>query len=231
MITSAVPKKGFFIDEYFKRWERDIAKAVELLKNPRYHLEGILVLSCYLGAFSAMRFPTHRDGEAYVKLVLEYSGKHDFYEQIDLLFFYQWPRSKLRENGNYQALKNYSEIVNALSGVYGSEDDIKAAIRYVAPAKVIDTVLAPGIRGFDEANFRAKLPLFSLAELLYRYLRCDAVHNADFPFINEVSDSKGNIRYKNNHVITGDVLLETVQGVLTTLWEECLDKEKWPHQL
>jgi len=87
------------------------------------------------------------------------------------------------------------------------------------------------VQGFDEKNFREKLPLFSLTELLYRYLRCDAVHNADFPFINESRDVKGNISYKNNHVITGQVLLETVQNVLKNLSKECLEKDKWPHQL
>lgn len=223
--------KEFFIDEYFKRWERDVAKAAELLENRRYHLEGILVLSCYLGAFAAMRFPSLRDGEAYVKMALEYSGKREFFEQIDLLFLYQWPRSKLRDNTNYQALKNHGDIVEALTGKYGSEDDIKAGTRYVTPLKVIEPVLAAGIKGLDEGNLREKLSLFSLAELLYRYLRCDAVHNADFPFINESADAKGNISYKNNHVITGAVLLETVKGVLEALWKERRKENKWPHQL
>jgi hypothetical protein len=226
-----VSAKESFIDEYFKRWDKDVAKAAELLKTPQYHLEAILVLSCYLGAFAAMRFPTLKDGEAYVKVILEYSGKRDFFEQIDLLFFYQWPRSKLRDNGNYKGLKNHSDLVKTLTVVFKSEDDIKAGIRYVVPAKIVEPVLAAGIKGFDEANFREKLPLFSLAELLYRYLRCDAVHSADFPFINEVSDGKGNIRYENNHAITGEVVLETVQGVMKALWKECLDKKKWPHQL
>jgi hypothetical protein len=178
-----------------------------------------------------MRFPALHDGEAYVKVVLELSGKRDFFEKIDLLFLYQWPRSKLSDNGTYQQLKNHVDIVKALSGVYGSEDDIKAGTRYISPAKVIELVLASGIRGLDAANLRNKLPLFSLAELLYRYLRCDAVHNADFPFINESIDTKGNISYENNHVITGDVLLETVESVLKTMWKECLEKEKWPHEL
>ena len=40
--------KIFFIDEYFKRLEKDLNKAAELLSDPKYYLEGILVLSCFL---------------------------------------------------------------------------------------------------------------------------------------------------------------------------------------
>ncbi|MFA4903660.1 MAG: hypothetical protein WC600_13065 [Desulfobaccales bacterium] len=223
--------KTFFIDEYFKQWEKNVEKANELIENQRYLLEGILVLSCYLGAFAALRFPTLRDGEAYVKIVLEYSDIREFFEKIDLLFFYQWPRSKLRENGNYKALKQHSEIVEALKLCYGTEDKIKAGTRYVSPAKFIENVVAAAIPGFDEQNLRDKLPLFSLAELLYRYVRCDAVHNYDFPLINEGRNGNGNVIYEDNHAINGKVLLETTRSVIKALWEECRDKDKWPFEM
>ena len=222
--------KTFFIDEYFKQWDRDIAKARELLANPRYYLEGILVLSCYIGALAAMRFPALRDGEAYVKVVLGYSGRRDFYEQVDLLFFYQWPRSKLRDNGIYK-LKNYTEIVEALKRAYGTEEDVKTKTRYVSPAAVTSEVAAATIVDFDTENFRTKLPLFSLAELLYRYVRCDAVHNADFPFINKGIDAHGNESYVPNHAITHEVLLDTTMGIIGNLRTECLAKSLWPYEL
>ncbi len=79
--------KAMYLEEYFKRWHRDTARAKELLDGKRHYLEGVLTLGCYLGAFAALRYSSLKDGEAYVKLVLEYSGKRDFYEQIDLLFF------------------------------------------------------------------------------------------------------------------------------------------------
>lgn len=224
-------EKTFYIDEYFKRWGSDLDKARELLEDRRYYLEGMLVLSCYLGAFAAMRYPTLRDGEAYVRVVLEYSGKRPFFEQIDLLFFYQWPRSKLRDNGSYKALKQHAEIVVALKGIYGDEDEVKVKTRYVAPSEFLARVKGANIPGFDEANLRDKWPLFSLAKLLYRYLRCDAVHNAEFPFVNEMTDINGNVRYEHNHAITGAVLLETTRGVWETLWKESRAKGKWPHEL
>ncbi|OGG01246.1 MAG: hypothetical protein A3F83_14205 [Candidatus Glassbacteria bacterium RIFCSPLOWO2_12_FULL_58_11] len=223
--------KVFLLDEYFKSWDRDVTKAAELLGNQRYHLEGILVLSCYLSAFAAMRFPDLRDREAYINIVNDYSGKRDFYEKIDLLFLYQWPQSKLCDNGRYKKLKNYSEIVAALKKTYGGENDVKAGIRYVSPKDIIFHVLTAAIPGFDEQNFRDKLSLFSLAELLYRYVRCDAVHNADFPFVNKSRDTDGNISYKYNHAITGQVLLATTQSVCKALWEECRTKSKWTQQL
>jgi hypothetical protein len=223
--------KVFFIDKYFEQWEKNIQKATELLENCHYFLEGILVLSCYLGAFASLRFPALRDGEAYVKIVIEYSHKKEFFEKIDLLFFYQWPKSNLRDHGAYKALKNHSNIVEALNKVYGTEDDIKSGTRYISQDKFMENVVSALIPGFDENNLRDKLPLFSLAELLYRYVRCDAVHNYEFPLFNEVRSVDGNAYYKDNHAITGKVLIETTRCVLKTLWEECKFKEKWPFEI
>lgn len=224
-------EKVFFIDSYFKHWDYDIGKAARLLSNNVYYLEGMLVLSCYVGAFAAMRYGTLRDGDAYVKIVLEYSGRCEFYEQIDLLFFYQWPRSKLRDNGNYKGLKQHSDIVEALKRNYGTEDDITVKMRYISPNDFVNKVKSAAIPGFDELNLREKLPLFSLAELLYRYLRCDAIHNAEFSFINKIRDIDGNESYDHNHAITGHVLLETTQAIYEALSNECHAKAKWPHEL
>lgn len=220
-----------FLKPYFERWDRDVQRAAELLASHRFLLEGILTLSCYLGAVAALRFPALPDGEAYIKVVLEYSGKRDFFEQIDLLFFYQWPRSKFRDHGQYKEFKNYTEIVEAIKKKYGSEENLNEKTRYVPHAEVVALVVAAKISAFDEQNFRSKLPLFSLAQILYRYLRCDAVHNADFPLLNESVDAEGKVTYKANHAITSDVLLETTKGVLGKLCEECLAKAKWPQEL
>lgn len=250
-------EKLYFIDAYFEKWKRDIDKANELLSNRRYYLEGVLVLSCYLGAFANMRYPKSRDADAYVKIVLNYSRKRDFYEQIDLLFFYRWPKSKLRDHGLYKNLKQYPEIVAALQAVYGSQDDIignkpkayyhyvsgmrnnlppqsevdKTYKRYVSPSEFFGTVRAANIQGFDENNLSSKLHLFSLARILYHRIRCDAVHNYEFPLINEVTDVDGNIRYQDNHVITGAILRETICGVWRTLRDECRKETQWPHEL
>jgi len=223
--------KTHFITAYFDKWDRDVNRAAELLESGRFLLEGILTLTCYLGALAALRFPTLRDFEAYPKVVIEYSEARSFFEQVDLLLLYQWPRSKLRDHGHYKELKHHGEIVEALRKRYGSEDDVKEKARYASQADVIGQVLAAKIPGFDEQNLRDKLPLFSVAQILYRYLRCDAVHNADFPLLNESSDSNGNITYKPNHVITGDVLLKTTRAVIRNLSAECVGKSKWPQEL
>jgi hypothetical protein len=223
--------KEDFVQEYFRRWERDVAKAAELVAQPRYHLEGVLVLSCYLGAFAALRYPALRDGEAYVKIALDYSGKREFFDQIDLLFLYQWPRSKLKDNGNYLAFHNYKEVVEVLVRKFGPQEKFDPANRYLKPSVVLDIVRAAGIKTLDEKNLVEKLPLFSLAELLYRYLRCDAVHSAEFLLITEINDGKGGISYRSNHAITADVLLETAKGVLGNLWKQCMAEKKWPQEL
>lgn len=129
--------KAKFIEEYFKHWHRDIARAKELLDGQRHYLEGVLTLGCYLGAFAAMRYSSLKDGEAYVKLILEYSGKREFYDQIDLLFLYQWPKSKLQDHGEYKKLNNHAEIVAALIKVYGSAHDVKNNTRYVSVTDIL----------------------------------------------------------------------------------------------
>jgi len=223
--------KLFLIKAYFDNWDRDLKRAAELLASGKFLLEGILTLSCYLGALAALRFPALRDSEAYLKIVLEYSGNRGFFEQIDLLFLHQWPRSKLRDHGDYKGLKNHAEIVEVLTRTYGAEDDPREKTRYVAPLDVVALVLTAKIPAFDEQNFRDKLPLFSLAQILYRYLRCDAVHNADFPLLNESVDAEGKVTYEPNHAITSDVLLETMKAVLRNLREECVARGRWPQEL
>ena len=226
-----MPMSGKVIDEYFKRWLHDIDKAAELLDTPRFFLEGVLVLSCYLGAFAAMRFPALRDGEAYVSLVLEYSGRRAFYEQIDLLFFLQWPRSKLAANGTYKELRNHSDITAALEQKYGKEDKIRDRRIYLAPSDVLNVARAASISGYDEGNLVAKLPLFSLVEILYRYMRCDAVHSAEYSLFNEAVDVEDNITYGPNHAITDTVLLDTTRNVAQSLWTQCQREKKWPYEL
>jgi len=220
-----------FIEAYFKRWQSDLSKARELLDTAHFHLEGWLILSCYIGAFASLRYPSKQDGDAYVRMVLEYSGKREFYEQVDLLFLFQWPRSKLRDNGKYKTLKQHTEIVTALERIYGSEEELKLKTRYVGQAILEAQVIAAMIPGFDEVNFRKHLPLFSLAEQLYRYARCDAVHNTVFPLINEVTHINGSITYEHNHAVTSNVLYDTASGILNNLHHECAAQEKWPHEL
>jgi hypothetical protein len=220
-----------YIEAYFQRWQDDLVRAGELLHIPRFYLEAWLVLSCYIGAFGAMRFHSMRDGESYVKIIFDYSGKRTFYEQLDLLFLYQWPRSKLRDHGTYKSFTQHADVVAALQRIYGSENELKPETRYVDQSAALSQVLVARMPVLDEGNVRRSLPLFSLAEQLYRFVRCDAVHNAEFPFINKVYLSDGNIRYQDNHAITGAVLFDTASGILQNLSHECAAKEKWPHEL
>ena len=79
----------------------DLARAKLLLGDPKYYLEAILVLSCYMGALGSLRYPDAKDGKAYTTVVREHSGRRDFFEQIDLLFFLQGPRSTFRTYGDF----------------------------------------------------------------------------------------------------------------------------------
>jgi len=86
--------KSYFIAKYFEKWEKDVKKAENLLVSDDFFLEGLLVLSCYIGALGRLRYPSEtRDWKSYKTIVSEYSGQREVFENIDLLFFYQWPTS------------------------------------------------------------------------------------------------------------------------------------------
>lgn len=223
--------KDYFIEEYFKVWEKDLIKAKYLLTQNEYYLEAILVLSCYIGALASLRCPQLNDNKSYKKTVLEYSGKKDIYEKIDLLFFYQWPKSDFKDRGSYKKLKNYDEIKSILVSEFGDEDVVKNNMRYVTQQDIIKHILAQPFKELDRQNLESNLSLFSVCEILYRYVRCHAVHNKSFPLVNSFFSTDGVVRYEDNHIITGEFLFQTVENIVQTLKEECLKKKKWPSEL
>ena len=220
------------IKAYFEGWQENIARVKMLRADSKYYLEAILVLSCYIGALGSLRYPGEKeDNKAYKRVVREYSGKKDFYEKIDLLFFLQWPRSQFRSHGDYRKLANHEEISKAIVDAYGDEVQIKNGTRYISQQDFLTCVEQRPFPGCDGSNLREHLPRFSLCEMLYRYLRCSAVHDVRFPFVDKPHQVGGGIRYEDNHAITGDVLLETTESILTNMRLECLEKAKWPGEL
>jgi hypothetical protein len=227
-----LPERADVIRDYFEGWQEDLARAKALLGDPKYYREAILVLSCYIGALGSLRYPGDQDNKAYKTVVREYSDRRDFYEQIDLLFFLQWPRSDFQAHGDYLRLKNHADVSKIIVATYGEEDHIKNGTRYVSQQDFMASVDRVPFQGFDRANLQQHLPLFSLYEMLYRYLRCRAVHSVRFPFITTVHGVDGSIiRYEDNHAITGAVLLESMENILRSLSEECIEKSKWPWEL
>ncbi|MBI2985954.1 MAG: hypothetical protein HYY45_04220 [Deltaproteobacteria bacterium] len=216
---------------YFARWDNDLDRAKTLLSNQSYYLEAWLVLSCHIGALASLRFPTLHDNESYKRLVLNYSGMSDFYEQIDLLFFFQWPRSDFSSHGDFLKLKNHAQIAKKIEAAFGDENTISGGRRYVSCSDFLSVLKNSPFPGFDEQNLQQYLPLFSNLELLYRYVRCRAVHNVCFPFVTKVHLSGGGTRYEDNHAITGAVLYKTALGILNNLRSECVLKNIWPWEL
>lgn len=219
------------IRDYFEGWQEDLARAKSLLDDQKYYREAILVLSCYIGALSSLRYPDEQDSKAYKTVVREYSGKRGFYEQIDLLFFLQWPRSDFKTHGDYLKLKNHADISKIIVVTYGVEDQIKSGARYISQQDFLGSVDRVPFQGFDRENLQQHLPLFSLCEMLYRYLRCRAVHRVRFPFVNTLHVVDGSIRYEDNHAITGPVLLETTENILVNLSNQCIEQSQWPWEL
>ena len=219
------------IRDYFEGWQEDLARAKSLLDDQKYYLEAILVLSCYVGALGSLRYPGKHDNKAYKTVVREYSGKRDFYEQIDLLYFLQWPRSEFWTDRDYHKLKNHAEISKVIVATYGKVDQIKSGTRYISQQDFVSSVDQAPFQGFDRENLAQHLPLFSLCEMIYRYLRCRAVHSARFPFVTRLHAVDGSIHYEDNHAITGPVLLETAENILANLGSQCIEKSQWPWEL
>lgn len=223
--------KADILKDYFARWDNDLDRAEILLKEQKYYLEGWLVLSCHIGAFAALRFPTLRDNEAYKGVVLQYSGMRDFYEEIDLLFFLQWPKSDFSSHGDFLKLKDHAQIAKNIEAAFGNENTFPNQRRYVSEVNFLAAVSQNPFPGFDQGNLKQYLPLFSNVELLYRYVRCRAVHSLNFPFVTRVHLADDGIRYDDNHAITGKVLYDTASGILKNLRSECVSGNEWPWNL
>jgi hypothetical protein len=179
----------------------------------------------------SLRYPAEQDNRAYKTVVREYSGLRDFYEQVDLLFFLQWPRSEFQNHGDYLKLKNHVEVSKIIVSTYGEEEQIKNGTRYISQHDFVASVDQKPPQSFDRENLLQHLPLFSLCEMLYRYLRCHAVHTMRFPFVSRVTRSDGSVRYEESHAITGTVLFETTERILGKLSKECIGKSQWPWDL
>jgi hypothetical protein len=203
---AGVTTKADIVKDYFAGWDNGLDRAKTLLSDERYYLEAWLVLSCHIGALASLRFPTLHDNESYKRVVLNYSGMPEFYEQIDLLFFLQWPHSDFSSHGDFLKLKDHTQVAKKIEAAFGDENTIRGATRYVSRSDFLSVVKQSPFPGFDEQNLQQYLPLFSNLELLYRYVRCRAVHNIRFPFVTKVHLSGGGTRYEDNHAITGAVI-------------------------
>lgn len=181
-------------------------------------------------ALASLRYPSIEDNKAYCWFTLEYSGKRSFYEQIDLLFLYQWPRSKLHDYRPYKSFKEYPDIVSVISSKFVNENDLRETNRYVSPTEII-SVAKSKLPDLSESYLEEKLKLFSLVKLLYRYGRCDAVHNADYPLVNQGVNIDGKRTFRDNSALTREVILSTVKHANKTLWQECKSLNKWPCEI
>lgn len=93
-------------------------------------------------------------------------------------------------------------------------------------------VKTTGAAWFDEANFKEYIELFSNNQILYEFLRCEAVHNLTFPLFNTVYRSEEEkTTYEDNHQLNRHIILATVKNIVAQLKLECTEKTKWPHEL
>lgn len=224
--------KTYFITVYFEKWEQDIARAETLLASDQYFLEGLLVLSCYIGALARLRYPNEtKDWKSYKTIVSEYSGQRETYENIDLLFFYQWQESSLENDKAYGCLKNYSELISVFKSVFGA--DIKNdPRRYQKREELCQLAKSAGPDWFDEANFEKYIELFSNNQIFYKFVRCAAVHNSTFPLFNAIyHPEERKTTYEENNQINRHVVLVTIKNIVAQLKRECTVKAKWPHEL
>jgi hypothetical protein len=221
-----------FIADYFGKWEQDVQRAETLLASDHFFLEGLLVLSCYIGALGRLRYPNEtNDRKSYKTVVSEYSGQREIYENIDLLFFYQWPASRLANDKMYGCLKNYPELASVFKDEFGT--DIKTdPQRYQTREELCRLVKSACVAWFDEANFEKYIELFSNNQILYQFVRCEAVHNSTFPLFNTVyhTDEK-KTTYEDNHQLNRHIILATAKNIIAQLKLECTEKARWPHEL
>ena len=211
------------IRSYFDELGKRLDRSAKLLGREEFLFEAILVLCCHIGSYARLRFPKQSDHESYKRIVLVYAGQRQLYEKIDLLFLYQWPRSDLSDDRRYKKFKNYSSVKRILESHFGDENAIQQKQQFVTQDSIIKRVTS--IPGLDMNNLKISLPLFSVAEELYHYMRCPAVHNMRFAFWSKQG--------KGTHPLTKNkyTLLTTARNIHRNLKRECLKQAKLPSQL
>jgi len=222
------------ISQLFDEWNAYVARAETLFTSEDYFVEGVLVLCCYIGALARLRYPQEtKDWRSYKTIVWEYSGQRAIYENVDLLFLYQWPRSKLSNNKAYAGIKNYPDLITLFKAEFGDEEEIRnEPRRYQKRENLVHCVKTKNVKWFDESNFTKHIELFSNNQILYEFLRCEAVHNADIQlFRRSYQVAQKKTIYKDNHQIDRAAILNTVKGIVENLKNECLGNRKWPWEL
>lgn len=224
-------EKSDSLNAYFEQWSEDVNRAEVLLRSEEYFLEGLLILSCYIAALAQLRFPQiTKDWKSYKEIVSKYSGLNDIYENIDLLFFYQWANNSTVANDKvYNYLKDYPKLMAIFKSEFGDDENIKeSTVRYQKKDKLIELIKSKNVAWFDEVNFTKYIELFSNNQILYTFVRCQAVHNADIsPIFNRSYQPQTNKQtYKDNHQINREVILNTVKNIVSRLRQETLKELK-----
>lgn len=174
--------EGILIQKHFDDWKQDLLRVKKLLNQNEYYLEAILILSCYIGALTSWRYTNEKDGDAYKKIVLNYSGRNkiSIYKKIDLLFFYQWPKSNFKDHGSYKELKSYREIKNILLSVFGDENKIRDNNRFVAQKTIMGHILSNPFKGLDRKIWKDVFLFFLFVK--YYIAMSDAMQYITSPF-------------------------------------------------
>jgi hypothetical protein len=223
-----------YLNALFDQWEKDVDRAETLLRSEKYFFEGLIVLSCYIGALARQRYPQiSEDWKSYKKIISEYSDLNDIFENIDLLFFYQWPVSKLSNDKEFKKLKSYDLLLAVFKNEFGDEQKIKGStIRYQKREKLIKMIKSKNVFWFDEGNFTKYIEMFSNNQILYTFVRCEAVHNIDSSLFNRsYQNQTEHDTYEDKHQVNREVVLNAVKNILKNIRQECLKDLKWPWQL
>ncbi len=222
-----------YIEPYFEKWESDVQRAESLLESDDYFLEGLIVIVCYIGALGALRYQNTEDWKSYKDIISNYSDHSETFDNIDLFLFSQFKNSKLANERVYKKLKNYDDILEIIKSTYGDEQIVKEGTsRYVKKDDISELIKAKKTTWYDEENFLQYIQLFSNNQILYKYARCEAVHNADFPLLNpSFSPETGKTTYKDNHQIDRKIILSSLKNIVASLKNECIKNEAWPWEL
>lgn len=165
--------------------------------------------------------------------ISNYSGHTEFFDNIDLLLFYQFKKSKLVGPKVYDKFKNYDDILEILKRKFGDDSEIKEGeSRYVKKEELCGTIKSENTNWYDEENFMEYIQLFSNNHILYKYARFEAVHNAAFPLVNSsYNPETEKTTYRDNHQVDRDVVLSSLKNIVASLKDKCVGSETWTWEL
>lgn len=213
-------EKVELVTAWFNEIDGIITELKHLMSANGSHHEKIVMLTLYaiLERMAWFRYRLQSSittSERFKKILIEYSGYKSDLEKTDLYFLYHWDVSGYENISCYKKIigKIHGKIKTALTELYGKIDS-SSENRFIEANILHQGLLSKNICStcFDKDS----LKFFNVTEVIYRFGRCNAVHQAELVPLGFIRPS---------------FLMSLTEAVSQNLRKTCIDEKKLADEL